>query len=127
MFEQFAPDPRPRIVSAGDQWVLAGCRCTSCGYALAFQGPRCPRCHGPVESAAFGPDGTVWASTVVHLELPELTPPYGLAYVDLDKGPRILVQTAVTDDRPTAIGSRVVLSAPTASGNATVEPARREL
>lgn len=42
----------------------------------------------------FGPSGTVWSSTVVRVPVPGRTPPYGLAYVDLDNGPRVLAHVA---------------------------------
>ena len=44
----------------------------------------------------FGPSGTVWSSTVVRVPVPGRTPPYGLAYVDLDNGPRVLAHVADT-------------------------------
>ena len=59
--------------------------------------------------AAFGPAGTVWASTVVRVALPERAAPYGLAYVDLDDGPRVLATVDGSTQAPIQVGSRVVL------------------
>jgi len=107
------PDPRPRMTEAGG---LAGARCEACGYAVAFPRPRCPRCRGELAPAEFGPGGTVWASTVVHVPVPGVEPPYGLAYVDLDDdGPRVLVHTG--GEAPLPVGARAELAAPDSLGN----------
>jgi len=84
---------------------VIGRRCHSCGEVAAFAWPRCPACGGPVDEAEFGPEGTVWSATVVRVPVPGRTPPYALAYVDLDDGPRVLAHTAEVF----AIGARVRL------------------
>ena len=53
-------------------------------------GAGCPACGSHQVGATFGPRGTVWSSTVVRVPIPGRTPPYVLAYVDLDDGPRLL-------------------------------------
>ena len=103
-----APDPRPRVVRSGDGFAVAGVRCTACRHPVAGPRPRCPVCAAPVEHATFGPGGTVWSSTCVRVPVPGRSPPYGLAYVDLDDGPRVLVHTGGTDPLP--IGARVRLA-----------------
>jgi uncharacterized OB-fold protein len=101
-------DPRPRIVvGASGGGLVEGRRCTSCGEPTAFAWPACPACGGPVEPARFGPEGTVWSATVVRIPTPGHTPPYGLAYVDLDDGPRVLAHSP----GPVSIGARVRLTA----------------
>lgn len=80
-------DPRPQL--DGDQ--VLGVRCGRCGYPAAPATPWCPQCHsGELEPARFGPLGTVWSSTVVHIPVGRWVPPYAIAYVDLDQGPRVL-------------------------------------
>jgi uncharacterized protein len=98
-------DPRPRVVAGEGGGRVAGRRCTACGEVCAFTWPACPACGGPVEPAEFGPLGTVWSATVVRIPVPGRTPPYGLAYVDLDEGPRVLAHTG----GPVPIGARVRL------------------
>ena len=125
------PDPRPRIVGTGAAARLEGVRCSACGTAFAFARPRCPACAGPVAAASFGPGGTVWSATVVRIPVPGRTPPYGLAYVDLDDGPRILAHTrgsgagagAGAAAAPLPIGSRVALTGLTPEGDPLVETA----
>jgi uncharacterized OB-fold protein len=110
------PDPRPRL--EGDQ--VAGVRCTACGYPAAVPRPRCPVCAADVAAASFGPEGVVWSSTVVNIPLPGREGAYGLAYVDLDDGPRILAHTEAEGGR-LEIGTRVrILSGPTESGDIAV-------
>ena len=110
-------DPRPGIVEQGGRHVLLGGRCVSCGHALARRTPRCPWCRSAVEPAAFGPDGVIWAVTVVHVTAGDRDVPYTLAYLDLDDGPRLLVQL----DRPAAVGDRARLAAPTPGGDPAAE------
>ncbi len=115
----FLTDPRPRIVADNGGYYLAGGRCTANGHPLTRLFARCPRCRGEVESARFGPEGTIWATTRVHIPaFPGDDVPYVLAYVDLDDGPRVLLRLTNTPDGA-AVGDRVRLGAETESGNPT--------
>lgn len=114
------PDPRPRVKDGADGAVIVAQRCTQCGYAVALERPRCPQCRGEMAIEEFGPGATVWASTVVHLPVAGMNPPYGLAYIDLDgDGPRVLVHTDPT--APLPVGSKVRLGATDDNGNLTAE------
>lgn len=93
--------------------------CTACGYPSAVRTPWCPRCQSEMAEQLFGPRGTVWSSTVVHVRLPGRTPPYSLAYVDLEDGPRVLAHVEGWDKR-LAIGQPVTLLQATASGDIQV-------
>lgn len=120
-------DARPRTEAAGDgRWHVTGLRCPSCREMAAYAWPRCPTCAGRAEAAVFGPEGTVWSSTVVRIPVADRTPPYALAYVDLDDGPRILVHVAGSwsEGRVPPIGSRVRLTEPSADGDPQVEVLR---
>ncbi|MCY4271688.1 MAG: OB-fold domain-containing protein, partial [bacterium] len=68
------------------------------------------------------PRGTVFSSTVLRIPVPERTPPFALAYVDVDDGPRILAHVDGAGEGP-APGSRVALSGWTELG----DPVVREL
>lgn len=115
------PDPRPVVIldRADGTARLAGARCDSCGYPVGENLERCPICGGPCSPAAFGPGATVFAATVLRVPVPGRTPPYGLAYVDLDDGPRILAHADVTD-AALVPGSRVHLIGTTADGDPCV-------
>ncbi|MEA2624027.1 MAG: uncharacterized protein QOD06_72 [Candidatus Binatota bacterium] len=117
-----APDPRPRLIAHGDgSSRIEGVRCTECRLPVAFARLRCPACGAAVAGDLFGPLGTVWSSTVVRIPVPGRTPPYALAYVDLDDGPRILAHAARQADAPLRIGTRVRLTGISAGGDLVVE------
>jgi uncharacterized protein len=119
------PDPRPRVTHDGDRVRLAGQRCVDCGYPVAVAGPWCPRCRGELRAAAFGPWGTAWASTVVHVPLPGRAPPWGLVYVDLEAGPRVLGHLE-SAERPVAVGVRMELVGLSPSGDLVFRPVREQ-
>ena len=86
-------DPRP-VLDPRTATVL-GVRCTACRYPVAQQGiPWCPVCHAAVAPDRFAATGTAWSSTVVAIPVGVRRPPFGLAYLDLDDGPRVLVHLA---------------------------------
>lgn len=122
--ERAADDPRPVLVNEGRRWVLAGFRCAQCGYRLASHRLRCPVCRSVIDPAAFGPGGEVWAATVLRAGVPDRATPFGLAYVDLDDGPRVLchVSDGQSDNPITAPapGTRVELSGLTERGDPQV-------
>lgn len=84
-------DPRPELVERDGRYVVTGSRCARCGYPMTVSPPRCAACFGgPMAPAEFGPRGIVFTATVLRIGVPGREPPYGLAYVDLDDGPRVL-------------------------------------
>lgn len=117
------PDPRPAVVGKDPVRGVAGCRCARCGHPLLWAPPRCPECGGEPHEAVFGPSGTVWSSTVVRVPVPGRTPPYGLAYVDLDGGPRILAHVAGSAAERVAPGTRVTVVGQTDDGDVLVAAA----
>lgn len=116
------PDPRPRVRTDNQTARLAGYRCTSCEYPMLWGPPVCPLCGSTTEPTEFGPAGTVWSSTVVRVPVPDRTPPYVMAYVDLENGPRILAHVGTPDGEAhrVAVGTRVVLTASTEQGDVRV-------
>ena len=70
----------------------------------------------------FGPDATVFAATVLHVSVPGRAPPFALAYVDVDDGPRILAHVD-SRRRRAGPGARVRLVGRNADG----DPVVREL
>jgi uncharacterized OB-fold protein len=104
--------PRPfEVLNSGDEWLLIGRRCSACGYPTATFRPRCPVCSSRLEVAQYGPHGTIWSSTIVHVPVPGFDPPHALAYVDLDDGPRILATLLNIKSNPPPPGTRVTLVA----------------
>jgi uncharacterized protein len=87
-----------------------GLRCTECRTPSAQRDlPWCPRCQGPVVDDSFTPSGSIWASTVVAIPVGNRKPPFALAYIDLDDGPRVLAHLALPESAP--IGTRVTVTA----------------
>lgn len=81
-------DPRPRV----EEGAVLGTRCTRCGYPSPQEAiPWCAACYGPVRPERFATVCTVFSSTVVEIPVGRYRPPFGLAYVDIDDGPRLLV------------------------------------
>ncbi|MEO6123493.1 MAG: OB-fold domain-containing protein [Ilumatobacteraceae bacterium] len=88
---------------------------------MLLEPPRCSNCFADdVVEATFGSEGTVWSSTVVRIPVPGRTPPYALAYVDIDDGPRVLAHVEGQSNR-IAVGARVELAPTTEAGDLTVE------
>lgn len=116
-----ALDPRPKLSNDSGKVTIAGVECLVCRYVAAFSRPLCPLCGGEVADRNFGPGATVWSSTVVRVPTPDRLPPYGLAYVDLDDGPRILAHVHDRREEPLHVGDRIVLRGLTDDGDPEVE------
>ena len=105
-------DPRPRVEGE----TLHGARCSECGHAHAVLVARCTRCGGTLAPASFGPAGTVWSTTTLHVAGNGRAAPYTLAYVDLDEGPRVLAHAGGR----VSVAARVRLAGTTAFGDPLV-------
>jgi uncharacterized OB-fold protein len=75
-----------------------------------------------LDDTAFGPFGTVWAATIVRVQVGGYNPPRALAYVDLDDGPRLICEITGEPDVALPVGSRVELTEPSAEGNPMARP-----
>lgn len=83
-------------------------RCGDCGAHQLYARPFCLSCESDALSwVEAGGGGTIYSVTAVHLAVrPELEPPYDVALVELDEGPRVLSVLAAGEAR---IGDRVRL------------------
>jgi uncharacterized OB-fold protein len=84
-------------------------RCAGCGAFQFYPRPFCLRCgSADVAWVPSAGTGTIHSQTTVHVPvIPELTPPYVVALIQLDEGPRY---TAGIVGGPSAIGDRVRLT-----------------
>jgi uncharacterized OB-fold protein len=115
------PDPRPRVTEAGGEARLEGVRCRR-GHPLLGSFHRCPRCGSDVGPELFGPTGTIWSFTVLHVASdPADEVPYALSYLDLDDGPRVLVRIAGPTPK---VGDRARLLESSAAGDPRAEVLR---
>lgn len=117
-----ASDPRPRLLEKDGEWFVAGYVCDSCGYRLSLPRPWCPTCRGPLSERLYGPNGRIWACTIVRVPLADREPPVSFAYVDLEDGPRVLchVENDAPEPRPLAPETSVRLVGKTAQGDPLV-------
>ena len=83
-------------------------RCASCGASQLYPRPFCLACEGrDLGWAEAKGTGTIYSLTTVRLPVvDDLKPPYLLALVDLDEGPRLLTNIV---SESAAIGDRVSL------------------
>jgi uncharacterized OB-fold protein len=84
-------------------------RCTACGAHQFYPRPFCLVCEATaLEWVDTKGEGTIYSLTTVRIPVSEdLPPPYLLALVDLDEGPRLL--TNIVADRA-SIGDRVTVA-----------------
>lgn len=83
--------------------------CTHCGMHQFYPRPLCLACEATaLEWVEARGTGTIYSVTVVRVPVvAELKPPYLLALVDLEEGPRLLTNI---DGETAGIGDRVTLS-----------------
>lgn len=117
---QAIADPRPRASQSADGVTIAGWRCSDCGHPVLHDVLRCPVCRGAVAEASFSVEGEIFASTCLRVRVPGHEPPFGMAYLLLDEGPRIFVHTEGGDPLPA--GSRAAVTAITESGDLLARP-----
>jgi uncharacterized protein len=116
-------DPRPQVTRNDVGFQVIGARCTRCSYGSVLPTRRCPVCSHPVRSAAFGPAGVIWSHTTVRIPFGTRTPPYPIAYVDLqadDGSGRARVLAHPDSEKSLAVGARVELIAPSEDGDVLV-------
>jgi uncharacterized OB-fold protein len=81
-------------------------RCRACQHSQFYARPFCLACEkNELDWVEVGGTGTVYSVVTVRVKvLPELEPPYQVAVVELDEGPRL---TANIDGPEVPIGARV--------------------
>jgi len=83
-------------------------KCSDCSAHQFYPRPFCLACEGEsLDWVEVSGSGTIYSKTVVRIPVtPDLEPPYALAIVELDEGPRLLSNI---DDLDAEIGDRVTL------------------
>ncbi|MGF1609716.1 MAG: Zn-ribbon domain-containing OB-fold protein [Kiloniellales bacterium] len=92
--------------AAAERRELVVQRCRACGQHQFYPRPFCLACEGDsVEWVAAAGTGRVYSMTTLHVAAnPDYEPPYTVAVVELDEGPRLVTQLL---GNGTAIGDRV--------------------
>jgi hypothetical protein len=85
-------------------------RCVECGRFEWYPRGFCLACGGGVAWERLTGRGRIYSQTTVRVAVtPELEPPYVVAIVELDEGPRMLT-TLDASDGTTAIGDPVTIA-----------------
>ena len=94
---------------AADRHELLIQHCSQCGAYQFYPRPFCLSCNSSdMEWVRSNGDATIYSMTTVHMQIaPQFNPPYIVAVVELDEGPRML--TNIEGGKP-EIGNRVKLA-----------------
>jgi uncharacterized OB-fold protein len=79
-------------------------RCEACSHVYFPPRPFCPACASRAVSvfAASG-RGVLWSYVIHHRPVPGFTPPYAIAVVQLDEGPRLMTNIIDCPQTPEAL------------------------
>ena len=79
-------------------------RCAACEHAYFPPRPFCPAC-GSRDVAVFAASGRgrLYSYTIHHRRVPGFTPPYSIAVVELEEGPRMMTNIVGCDQTPEAL------------------------
>jgi uncharacterized OB-fold protein len=79
-------------------------RCDACAHAYFPPRPFCPKCAGRAVSwfKASG-RGSLYSYVIHHRPVPGFTPPYSIAVVELDEGPRMMTNIIDCPQTPEAL------------------------
>ena len=94
MAERALPIPTPETQHYWDgakEGELRLQRCDACAHAYFPPRPFCPQCSSRAVSV-FAASGraTLHSYVINHMKAPGLTPPYAVAVVELEEGPRLM-------------------------------------
>jgi uncharacterized OB-fold protein len=79
-------------------------RCASCSHTYFPPRPFCPKCASR-EVALLRASGraTLYSYVIHHRPVPGFTPPYSIAVVELEEGPRMMTNIVETPQTPEAL------------------------
>ena len=79
-------------------------RCDACAHVYFPPRPFCPKCAGRAVSwfAASG-RGSLYSYIIHHRPVPGFTPPYSIAVVELEEGPRMMTNIIECPQTPEAL------------------------
>jgi uncharacterized OB-fold protein len=79
-------------------------RCNACGKVYFPPRPFCPACAGR-EVSVFAASGKarLYSYVIHHRPVPGFTPPYAIAVVELDEGPRMMTNIVDCEQTPEAL------------------------
>ncbi|MEQ3679916.1 Zn-ribbon domain-containing OB-fold protein [Pseudophaeobacter sp.] len=107
MTERFVPKPTPETQHFWDgaaRGELCLQRCADCEQTYFPPRPFCPEC-GSRDVAVFPASGrgTLYSYIINHIGAPGMPPPYAVAIVALEEGPRLMSNIRDCDQTPEAL------------------------
>jgi len=79
-------------------------RCTACDQTYFPPRPFCPHCASrEVEVFAASGKGRLYSYVIHHRPVPGFAPPYAIAVVELDEGPRLMTNIVECPQTPEAL------------------------
>ena len=107
MPRRFVPEPTPETrpfwegCKAGELRVQ---RCAACSHTYFPPRPFCPKCaHREVQWVKASGKGKLYSYVIHHRPMPGYTPPYSIAVVELDEGPRMMTNIVDCPQTPEAL------------------------
>ncbi|MGD8862444.1 MAG: Zn-ribbon domain-containing OB-fold protein [Myxococcales bacterium] len=106
-FKRFVPKATPETehfwegTRAGELRLQ---RCDQCSHAYFPPRPFCPKCASREVSVfrASG-KGKLWSYVIHHRPMPGFEPPYSIAVVELEEGPRMMTNIVDCEQTPEAL------------------------
>jgi uncharacterized OB-fold protein len=104
---RFVPNPSPETQEFWDgtkAGELRLQRCEACDHAYFPPRPFCPRCAGrKVRWFTASGRGQLYSYVIHHRPVPGFVPPYSIAVVELDEGPRMMTNIVHCPQTPEAL------------------------
>jgi len=107
MPKRYVPEPSPETrpfwegCKSGELLVQ---RCDACSHTYFPPRPFCPKCaHRKVSWVKASGKGKLYSYVIHHRPMPGFTPPYSIAVVELDEGPRMMTNIINCPQTPEAL------------------------
>jgi uncharacterized OB-fold protein len=101
------PEPTPETAHFWEgtrQGKLRLQRCDACAHIYFPPRPFCPRCaHREVSVIDASGRATLYSYVIHHRSTPGFDPPYSIAVVELEEGPRMMTNIVNTPQTPEAL------------------------
>ncbi len=105
--ERIIPQPTPETQHFWDganQGELRLQKCSSCAHTYFPPRPFCPQCGSRnVEVIKASGKGRLFSYIINHLPAPGMTPPFTVAVVELEEGPRMMCNILGCEPTPEAL------------------------
>ncbi len=105
--QKFLPEPTPETAHFWDGLADSELRlqkCDSCRHIYFPPQPFCPKCASrSVSVFTASGKGKLYSYVISHIPAPGFTPPYSIAVVELEEGPRLMTNIVDCPQTPEAL------------------------